>query len=152
MASVDDINTLKEITTFSVQFRKSYDELEDIVKICNTMLLKGNYASITYSAVGDSKNSRVFRIKIYRCRQTFSSLVLSGMLKYEPERFMYFLSISNLVLSSNGFVQFKVENPEIDPNQKSIPGPILHITLYEPKDKTKAKILSQAIDTINSAC
>ncbi len=147
-----EINSLKKITTFTVQFRKSYDELEDIVKICNQMLLRGNYASITYSAIGESKNSRVFRIKIYRCRQTFSSLVLSGMLKYEPERFMYFLSISNLVLSNNGFVQFKVENSEVDPKQKSIPGPILHITLYEPRDKAKAKILRQAIDTINSAC
>lgn len=147
-----DVNSLKEITTFSVQFRKSYDELKDIVKICNQMLLRGNYASITYSAVGESKSSRVFRIKIYRCRQTFSSLVLSGMLKYEPERFMYFLSISNLVVSNNGFVQFKVEDPEINTNQKSIPGPILHITLYEPKDKTKAKILRQTIDSINSVC
>ena len=146
-----DVTTLKKISDFSLQFRKSYDELEEIVKICNQMVLRGNWASITYTPVSTSSRSnvtRVFRVKIYRCRQTFSSFGFSGCLKCEPDNFSYYLSIANMVISSNGFVQFHVEEPKINSNEKSVPGPILKIELYEPKDPTKAKLLKQAIESI----
>lgn len=146
-----DVSTLKKISDFSLQFRKSYDELEEIVSICNKMVLRGNSASITYkpvSAGSKSNISRVFRVKIYRCRQTFSSFGFSGSLKCEPDNFSYYLSIANMVIASNGFVQFHVEKAEINPKEKSVPGPVLRISLYEPKDPAKAKLLKQAIESI----
>lgn len=136
-----DINSLSKITEFEVQLRKPYPELPEIIKIANKMLLKNNSCLLCYEA-----EKRIFKVKVYRCRQSFSSLVIAAVAKYVPKDIHKLLTTSNMVDSNHGFIQFSVEDP-VDDGCK-ISGQILKISLYAPKDSANEKILEQRLLTI----
>lgn len=136
-----DVNSLAKITEFEVQLRKPYPELPEIIETANKMLLKSNSCLLCYET-----EKRIFKIKVYRCRQSFSSLVIAAVAKNVPKDIHKLLTISNMVDSNHGFIQFLVKD-SID-NGYRISGQILKICLYAPKDPANARILGQRLLTI----
>lgn len=135
---MENIKKLKKIMDFEVQLRKPYEELADIISLANAMLLKGNHCLIEYQA-----EKHLFRVKIHRCRQSFSSLIFAGVIKESKDDLKPSLSSLNMVAAYNGYLQFSIIE-----STNSTSGPILHIEVYEPKDAIKAKFLKESLSTI----
>lgn len=134
-------NKLTKIMDFEFQFRKPYEDIEDLMSIVNKKISKKDSCVICYDT-----RSRVLKIKVYRCRQSFSSLVIAAVVKQIPKDVGKLLTIANMVDSNNGLIQFSIKETESIKNV--ISGPILHVDLYEPKDTAHAKLLKQRLETI----
>lgn len=138
---MENIKKLKKIMDFEVQLRKPYNELGDIIKSINSMVLENSSCVASYSA-----DKRLLTIKIYRCRQSFSSLMIQGIVKHTPKNIDKILTVWNMVDSNHGYIQFSIRDSI--PEGKSISGPILHVDMYYPKDVANQKKLDQRLISI----
>lgn len=136
-----ELTNLEKIQDFEIQFRKPFEELEEFLKIANKMLLKSNSCVISYET-----ERRIFKIKVYRCRQSFSSIVIAGIVKQVPSNIGKLLTIANMVDSNHGFLQFSLE--ESLPIGNNVSGPILKVELYYPHNSSQKKLLTQRLAMI----
>lgn len=134
------IDETKKIREYDITLRKDWDDLEYFLAGVNKMILNGSHCILKYH-----ENRHLLRIKIYRCRFSFSSVRLSCMLKdIDLNQIKDLSTCANIVGSYNGYIQFSI----VSPGGKNF-GPTIHISMYLPKDAVKSNLLKQTLESTN---
>lgn len=129
-----------KIREYDITLRKDWEDLEYFLAGVNKMILNGSHCILKYH-----ENRHLLRIKIYRCRFSFSSVRLSCMLKnIDIDQIKELTSCANFIASYNGYIQFSI----VSPGSKDY-GQTVHISMYSPKDAVKSNLLKQTLESTN---
>ncbi len=134
------IDETKKIREYDITLRKDWEDLEYFLAGVNKMILNGSHCILKYH-----ESRHLLRIKIYRCRFSFSSVRLSCMLKdIDIMQIKDLTSCANFIASYNGYIQFSI----VSHGSKDF-GPTVHISMYSPKDAVKSNLLKQTLESTN---